>query len=184
MSDLSAHFSAYDWIVVLIVLLSMAVGVLRGVVRETASIAAWAGAFLMAHHFSDRLAGYFEHSIDNGALRLALAFITVFVVSLVVIGLIGQWLAQAVRKVGLRPLDRVLGALFGLVRAGLILIVLVMLAAMTGVNEQRDWKHALSSAWLERLAAYALPILPPALAGRIHLHGEQVGARHFLHWEG
>jgi membrane protein required for colicin V production len=176
--------SAYDWIALLVLILSMAVGLLRGVVREVASIAAWLGALLAARQWSEPLAVHFEHSIENGALRLALAFIVVFVVALILIGLIGQWLAQAIRKVGLRPLDRVLGALFGVVRGGLILLVLVLLAAATGVNEQRDWKHAVSTAWMERMAARALPILPPALAQRIHLHAPASAAAVHLKREG
>jgi membrane protein required for colicin V production len=178
------HFSAYDWIVLLVLLLSMAVGLLRGVIRELASIVSWAGAFVAARQLAEPLAGHFERSIENGALRLSLAFIVVFVVTLIVIGLLGQWIAQAARKVGLRPLDRVLGAGFGLVRGALILIVLVLLAAAVGVNEQRDWKQAASTVWLERLAAYALPVLPPALAGRIHLHRSAAGAAAVQHGEG
>ena len=184
MSDFAHHLGAYDWIVILVILLSMAVGLMRGVIRETASIAAWGGAFLAARQFSEPLAARFEHSIDNSALRLAIAFIVVFVVALILIGLVGQWLAQALHKVGLRPLDRALGALFGVLRGALIVLVLVILAAVTGVNQQRDWKQAFSTAWLERMTARALPILPPALAGRIHLRSEPVSAAMPLQGEG
>lgn len=168
--------SAYDWIALLVLLLSMAVGVLRGVIRETASLAAWAGAFLAARGFAEPLAARFEHSVENGALRLALAFIVLFVCTLVVIGLLGQLIAQAARKVGLRPLDRLLGAAFGLVRGLLILVVLVLLAASLGVNEQRDWKQAWSTAVLERVASHALPWLPAGLASKIHLHSSAAEA--------
>lgn len=169
------QLSAYDWIVLLVLLLSMGVGVLRGVIREIASLLSWFGAFIAARQFAEPLAAHFAHAMENSALRLALAFIAVFVVTLVVIGLLGQLIAQAARKVGLRPLDRVLGAGFGLLRGGLILIVLVLLAASLGVNDQRDWKQAISTPLLERMASYALPFLPVGLASRIHLHVASAG---------
>ena len=178
------QLSAYDWIALLVLLLSMGVGVLRGVIRETASLASWAGAFLAARQFSETLAAHFEHSLENSALRLALAFIVIFVATLVLIGLLGQLIAQAARKVGLSPLDRLLGAGFGLLRGCLILTVLVLLAASLGVNEQRDWKQAWSTAWLERMAAYALPVLPVGLASRIHLHSGAAQLMPGRHGEG
>ena len=162
--------SAYDWIAVLVVLLSMGIGLLRGVIKEIASLVSWAGAFAAAHQFSEPLARHFEHSIENSALRLLLAFITVFAATLIVVGLLGQLLAQTARKVGLGPYDRVLGASFGIIRGLLVLVLLVMLASSLGINEQRDWKQALTTGPLERMAGLALPWLPPGLVSRIHLH--------------
>ena len=162
--------SAYDWIAALVVLLSMGIGLLRGVIKEIASLASWTGAFLAAHQFSEPLAHHFETSIQNGALRLILAFITVFAATLVVLGLLGQLLAQTARKVGLGPYDRLLGAAFGVVRGLLVLVLLVMLASSLGINDQRDWKQALTTGPRERLAAIALPWLPAGLVSRVHLH--------------
>lgn len=178
------QLSAYDWIALLVLLLSMGVGLLRGVIREIASLGAWLGAFLAARQFSDMLAAHFAHTLENSALRLSLAFIVIFVVTLVLIGLLGQLLARAARKVGLSVLDRLLGAGFGLLRGCLILVVLVLLAASLGVNEQRDWKQAWSTPWMERMAAYALPILPVGLASRIHLHTGSAQALPGRHGEG
>ena len=184
MSEILPSLNAYDWIALLVLVLSMAVGMLRGFVRELASIGAWFGAFIAARQGAEPLAAHAERLLENSAVRLALCFITIFVVTLIVIGLLGQWMAQAVRKVGLRPLDRVLGAGFGVVRAGLIVMVLVMLAALTGVTGQKDWQRAASTAWLEKMTAHATAILPAALAERIHLHGAAVRAPRNLTGEG
>lgn len=184
MSDVLPVMNAYDWIVVLVVLLSMAVGMLRGFTRELGSIGAWIGAFIAARQGAAPLAAYAEHALENSAVRLALSFIVIFVITLIVIGLIGQWLAQAVRKVGLRPVDRLLGAAFGVVRAALILMLLVTLAALIGITEQKDWRHAWSTAWLEKITARGTAILPAALAERIHLHGARAPAARDLTEEG
>lgn len=162
--------NAYDWVAILVLLLSMLVGLMRGVVRESASLAAWAAAFLVARHGAEPLARHAAALLQNSAVRLALAFIVLFVVTLVGMGLLGQALAALLRRAGLGVLDRCLGAAFGVVRAALILMVLVMLAALTGINQQPDWRRAATTAWLEQLTARGLSLLPAALASHIPLH--------------
>ena len=90
--------------------------------------------------------------------------------ALISIRLLGRALSKAASSVGLGLLDRFLGAVFGLVRAAAILMVLVVLAALTGLNEQADWKRAWFTIPLEHLTALALPLLPKAVAVRVHLH--------------
>ncbi len=176
--------NAYDWIVILVLLLSMTVGLMRGMSRELASIGGWICAFLAARAGAEPVSRHFEHALENSAVRLALCFIAVFVLTLLVCGLVAQWLVSAVRKAGLRPLDRLLGALFGVVRAALIVMMLVILAGATHVNEQRDWKRAYSTAWLERMTVRGLAILPAALAQQIPLHGAAAGPQQERSQEG
>ena len=170
MSSLLTDFSAYDWIVLVVLVASLLMGVMRGMINELVSLGSWFGAVLTARLGAEPLAKMFEHSMQNSALRMGLSFILIFFVSLILIRWIGRLLSKAAREVGLRSLDRLLGAVFGLVRALTILMVLVILAALTGLNEQPDWKHAVLTGPLERLTAYALPLLPKAVAERVHLH--------------
>jgi membrane protein required for colicin V production len=164
------NLSAYDWIVLLVASISMLMGLIRGMITELVSFGSWFGALLTARFGAESLGQYFEHTMENSAMRLGLAFILVFVVSLIVIRLLGRALSKAANQVGLGALDRMLGALFGMVRAIAILMLLVVIAALTGLNDQPDWKRAWFTMPLERMTALALPLLPEAVAARVHLH--------------
>jgi membrane protein required for colicin V production len=58
--------------------------------------------------------------------------------------------------------------LFGLGRALVIVVVLVLVAGMTPLPRQPAWRHALSSPPLVTLAKHVKPWLPEALSERIH----------------
>jgi membrane protein required for colicin V production len=165
-----SNLSAYDWIVLIITLLSTLMGVLRGMIIECVSLGSWIGAVIVARMGAEPVGKFFEHTMENSALRLGIAFVLVFFVSLILIRLIGRAVSKAMNRVGLGLLDRLLGALFGLVRAIALLMVLVVLAALTGLNDQPDWKRAWFTLPLERLTAVALPLLPKDVAVRVHLH--------------
>ena len=76
-------------------------------------------------------------------------------------------LSKLVRKSGLTGTDRALGALFGLVRAVVILVCLTLLAGLTRLPREPAWRDAVSSPLLEALALAVRDRLPPALAARI-----------------
>jgi membrane protein required for colicin V production len=165
-----SNLSAYDWIVITITALSTLMGLLRGMITEVVSFGSWFGALLVARMGAETVGKYFEHTMENSAVRLGIAFILVFLLALILIRLMGRLLSKAVNRVGLGYVNRSLGAVFGLVRAIAILMVLVLLAALTGLNDQPDWKRAWFTIPLERLTAVALPLLPKAVAVRVHLH--------------
>jgi membrane protein required for colicin V production len=79
-----------------------------------------------------------------------------------------RWLATLLLKAsGLRPLDRVLGALFGVARGALVVLVLVLLAGLTPLPQQQWWRQALFAPPLETAVLAVMPWLPPELAKRI-----------------
>jgi membrane protein required for colicin V production len=168
--EILKELSAYDWIIVVITAVSVLMGVWRGMITELVSLGSWLGAWLLARFLSEPLAQKFFGSMENSALRLGLSFVLVFVVSLVLIRLLGRGLSRVAGGVGLKPLDRLLGAVFGGVRALVLLMVLTCGVALTGLNKEADWKRAGLTGPLERVTAWALPLLPGELAERIHLY--------------
>jgi membrane protein required for colicin V production len=59
------------------------------------------------------------------------------------------------------------GALFGLVRGGLIVFVGVMLAGLTSIPKEPFWREAALSGPVETAVLAAKPALPKDLAQRI-----------------
>jgi membrane protein required for colicin V production len=83
---------------------------------------------------------------------------------LVLAALLGAVLRALLAAVRLSTLDRLLGGLFGLARALLVLGVAVLLAGGTPVPKAGWWKESLLLPWLEAGVAFAMPLLPESIA--------------------
>lgn len=113
-----------DWVIVAVVLTSVIVGAARGLFREALSLVIWAAALIMAALFADPVSASLERWIDVETLRYPLAFAAVFIAVLLLGAVLQHGVALLVEATGLSGLDRVLGTLFGLLRAGVLLVVL------------------------------------------------------------
>jgi membrane protein required for colicin V production len=156
-----------DYVLLGVLAVSIGWGVWRGLVREMMSLASWIIAFLAANLFAAPFAQFLPASVVRPELRLLLAFVTLFVLTLVLATLTGILLAKLVRSVGLGNLDRLLGALFGLLRGLLIVLAVAIAAGFTGLPRSAAWKDSLSGAQLAAVASGFKSWLPPAFAERM-----------------
>jgi len=129
-----------DIIILIVVLLSAAIGLFRGLLKEVLSLASWLAAFILSLYFAPVLADRLGAVLDNHSVRLVLGFILVFVITLMAGGLI-QWLvSRAVQSTGLSGTDRFLGFLFGSARG--VLACIIGLIALRPFAEGADWWQA------------------------------------------
>ena len=75
-------------------------------------------------------------------------------------GLLAALARRASRALGVRPVDRGFGALFGLLRGGLLLLLATALVRLTPLHEQPWWRQSLSARWLEMALQQLPPFLP------------------------
>lgn len=148
-----------DWIFVAVLVISLLVGAWRGLVYELLSLANWIAAFVLAQWFAPDAAHYFPLASATEVVRFAAGFVVVFVVVLFAGGLLASLIRKLVAVVGLRPVDRVLGSAFGLVRGVVVLLVLTVVAGMTPVVKSPWWKESAGAG----AATVALKGLKPVL---------------------
>jgi membrane protein required for colicin V production len=162
--------SPLDYAVLAVLVLSMAWGVWRGLMREVISLAGWILAFFAANYFAEPLAQALPQSISQPDLRVIVAFVAIFVVTLTAATLVAVLLAKALRAAGLRGLDRTLGGLFGAARGVLLALGFALVAGLTSLPQHPMWKQSFSGPMLGRAAVQLKPWLPPALADRLRYH--------------
>lgn len=146
-----------------VLLISMLVSLVRGFIRETFSLVVWIAAAVAGFRLSGALSGWLVDWVTLPSVRVLLAFAAVFVLVLIVGGLVGFLLGKLVEKTGLSPTDRMLGALFGLSRGVLIVVVAVMLARFTPFPEDPWWDESRLLPQFERMAERAGRLLPTPL---------------------
>jgi membrane protein required for colicin V production len=87
-----------------------------------------------------------------------------FVGTVVAAGLAGAVIGGLLETTGLKPADRGLGLVFGLLRGVLLVMFLVTLAGFTKLPEEAFWRDAVSRPYVVQAMEAARPWLPPEIA--------------------
>jgi membrane protein required for colicin V production len=161
------RMTAFDLIAVVVVAISVGFSIWRGFVREVLALLSWILAFWLAKLFAAVVAGWLPSSWSHQGLRIAIGFVAVMLVSVLVLSLISMLIVHLVKAAGLTASDRMLGAVFGLLRGVFIVVILVLLGGMTSEPREPYWRHALLSRPLEKMALWVKPWLPEDIARRV-----------------
>ena len=156
-----------DYAVIGVLLVSMVLSAFRGVVREIFSLGGLIIALLAANLFAGPLSTHLPQAIPSESLRTLAAFLAIFIFALICSALAGMLMSKLVNAVGLGPLDKVLGALFGIARAAILVLVAVLLAGLTSAPRQPWWKESATGPYLKDVALALKPWLPDSLAQRL-----------------
>ena len=156
-----------DYAVIGVLLVSMLLSALRGVVREIISLGGWIIAFLAANLFAGPLSIHLPQAIPNETLRTLAAFLAIFIFALICTSLVGLLMSKLVKAVGLGPIDRMLGALFGIARGSILVMAAVLVAGLTSAPTQAWWKESVTGAHLREFALALKPWLPDSFAQRL-----------------
>jgi membrane protein required for colicin V production len=155
-----------DYLFVAVFLVSLGVGFLRGFVRESISLLVWLVGLWLAWRFAYVLYPYLGGALAEPGLREWVARILMLVLVLLFGSAIGALASYLVtRAAGLAATDRTLGALFGIVRAVVIIGIFVLVGQGLRLDGERWWKDSRLmptaehvASWLER---YAEPAVEP-----------------------
>ncbi len=156
--------TSFDFVVMAIVLASGVLGLLRGLLKETLSLTAYVLAFVAAIWWGPSVYGWLHPYIDTSLLRMGVSYAIVFILVLLGVGLLNRTLAALIRSIGLMPADHGLGALFGLARGLLIVLLLVAAGGYTPLPKEPWWRDAMFSPAAVSAVKHIKTWLPPALA--------------------
>jgi membrane protein required for colicin V production len=159
--------SIADWIIIAFLVFSVTGAAIEGFFHEAFGLAGLVVGYLVAAWQYHRLADWFAPHLKSPWVGEIAGFLIIFFAVLIVAGLAGRIAQWAMKKAGLSSLDRILGAVLGLVRGALVVaIVLIAVAAFSP-----------GSKWLEdsELAPYflvcgraAIWVAPPELRHRFY----------------
>ena len=156
-----------DIVILAIVGISIALGALRGLVREVLALVAWVAAFLLSNFLAPEAAKLLPQGMGSEEIRLLVSYVVVFIIVLVALSVLAILASKLVKVVGLGAPDRVVGGVFGLVRGVLVVMILVLLAGLTALPRQPAWRDGVFSGPLETFAGHIKAWLPADLSKRI-----------------
>ena len=147
-----------------VVALSAIVGIWRGFTFELLSLGGWFLAYVAARALQPWAAGELPIGEPGSLLNQGAAFACVFIVALIVWGFIARGISALIKKTPLSPIDRLLGAAFGVLRAGIVLLVFATVIGYTPAARTPAWRESTGAAILEAALHALLPLLPEGVA--------------------
>lgn len=159
--------TAFDFVILGIVFLSVVISVWRGLVREVMSLLSWLVAFWLAARFTIAFSEWMPAALTNPSARYVAAFVVLFLTTVIVLELLGVLLARLMHAAGLGFVDRTLGAVFGVARGALLAWILTLLGGLTALPQQDWWRDSVFAPPLQAAALAARPLLPLEIARRL-----------------
>ncbi len=158
------NLSAVDWTLLGVLVFSMLLGAWRGLVYEVLSVLGWAASFYAAQWFAPQVAVLLPFQSASEPVRYAAAFALVFIAAVFAAGLLAFLIKKLVEAIGLRPVDRTMGAAFGLVRGVILLLAATVVMDMTALKGSTWWQASQGAALLTTTLKGLKPVLPEQFA--------------------
>ena len=134
-------FNQVDIVILIITLLSSIFGLWRGLIKEVLSLLTWIAALLVSRVYSEPLAGLMTGMIENDGIRYVSAFAILFVIVMMLGTFLNFLMSKLLNFTGLKLADRLLGAVFGVAR-GVIIVLLILFVTSVFLSETELWQKS------------------------------------------
>ena len=131
-------FNQVDIVILIITVLSSVFGLWRGLIKEVLSLLTWIAALLVSRVYSEPLAGLMTGMIQNDGIRYVSAFAILFVIVMMLGTFLNFLMSKLLSVTGLMLADRLLGAVFGVAR-GVIIVLVILFVPSVFVSETWLW---------------------------------------------
>jgi membrane protein required for colicin V production len=149
-----------DWALLVVMGVSVVVGLWRGLVFELMSLLGWVVAYVAAQALAPTVAVWLPVGAPDAVWRPLAAFALSFITVLLLWSLLARLVQLMLHATPLTAIDRLLGAVFGLLRGGVLLLVLGTLLAYTPAVRSQPWQDSHGVGLLKVALDGLRPLLP------------------------
>ena len=111
--------TSWDWFIITVALISTGLGLWRGMIRTVFGLAAWVLGIIGAPLVGMMIGEAF----GIGGMPMWVLYIFAFLLTFVLVRLLGALFLKGAQSVGLAGVDRLLGGALGVARAALVVLV-------------------------------------------------------------
>lgn len=166
--------TVFDLLAIAAILASLILSASRGLIRELVSFLGWIIALIFARFYATFAADVFLSSLQPRELAVVVGFVLCYIVCRAVLVIAAHILDFALEKIKLSTVNRLLGAMIGLIKGVLVVAVVVLVCSFSKLPESPAWQHAQTAPLFEQLARLGLPYLPEFLQKQSSLTRSQV----------
>lgn len=157
-----------DIAIIALLALQVIAGLFRGFSRQAFTLIAWVAGIFVAWFFSQDFAIFLLKVFSSPSARLAVAFVSLILITVAIAAIIKVLLPEAEKKTGLNFLDRLGGLLLGLIHGLIVVFVLVVVAGLTALPKDRWWQESKYIPPFQSLAILAKDNIPSTVASSIN----------------
>ena len=154
------EFTWVDLVIALVFAISTLIGVYRGIMREMLSVVVWTIAFILAI-IHGKTAGELFTFLDSAGAKKTAGMVLIFS-SVIIIGFIVKHFVFRSKGLG-KPsgLDRFLGAMFGIARAVLVVVIALTLVSPTNLDNQTAFEKSILAPEFKSMVELMSVKMPP-----------------------
>ncbi|WP_127845841.1 CvpA family protein [Psychroflexus aestuariivivens] len=153
-----------DIVLGIFLIIGLVRGFQRGFIIELTSIIALFAGIFGALNYAYFAESYFEKWFDWNENTIEIAgFLATFVIILIGVSIIGKILTKIINTIALGTINRILGGIFGVLKTGLIIIVLLMIFSFFNGNNRFIDNQKIESSLICSTMAEITPLILPSL---------------------
>lgn len=159
-----------DLVVITTIVVSVLFALYRGLLRELLGITSWILAGLACLYSYQPLTNILNGKVDNLKIWAITSSGLIALAILIIMTLINAHISHHLRKSALSGLDRILGVLFGIFRAGLLIVLVWLFArqmAWTPKQLEMMEQHNFSVKYIQMASDWAEKLLPDGVRNDI-----------------
>ena len=147
------NINPLDIILFISIIISIIIGYSRGLIKESFSIFNWLFASWISFKYYSSLKIILKDFIPSDIIADALSFGLIFLTMIIAITMISNFISKNIKNSLLGPVDKILGMIFGLLRAFILILVLVI------AGNQTIWKNNTVPSLLSEASSYPMIVL-------------------------
>jgi membrane protein required for colicin V production len=135
--------NAADYLVIIILAVTLVLGTIRGFMREAIALLAWLCGVWLAWRYADLVAPYLGGLLAHEPQRTWVGRAAILGGVMLFAWIVGGVLSYFIHQSGVSvTVDRALGGIFGLLRGVTLIALAVMLARVVQLDEVKWWKRS------------------------------------------
>ncbi len=160
--------NSFDYLMIVVLVAFAVTGAIRGFVLELLSLILWPLSAFIAWLFADQAAPLFHSLISDAQLRVVAAFAAVFLGAFIVGTIVVYFIHRALPLRGMfRKPNAVLGGLVGVLRGGIIILIVFLVAGITSLPQRPWWRESLLAPYFQKVAVVVSAYIPRDIARHI-----------------
>jgi len=146
-----------DWISVTLLLVFAITGFFNGFIKEVFSAMAWVLSLIIAWLYGPLIFPYVNTYFDSESTKNIISFIILFVFSFVILKTLGSIISKLISAIGLKSLDKLLGAFFSSLKVLAVLTTLFVFN-LNYLDKNQWWLDSYSRIYSISFYEYSKPI--------------------------
>ena len=152
----------FDYIYIILTVLFIIQGSIKGFVLSILSAAKWILAYVITIYIFPKIKPYFEDTLDNEYVLDVILGIGIFIVIIFIILLTNKAISKVVTYTGIGAIDKVFGFFFGIIKS--YVIVVCLYTAVEIIYDHEKWPLNLDDSftypWVEKGSNYLIKEFP------------------------